>query len=214
MSTSNSRSSGICFILLLSSSLRTCNGFQAPIPSRFKLVRSQVKSPDLYATTSGGNHDSDFLDILKDYDEDFERDPSLYYQVDNDNLFGNILNRSTGGNAEKAAAHEHRQADAGGFSSRDDAGISLKSDEVAAADNFLKANYDSFKNVEGLTNQVLQNNPLLAVGIFIGAGLFVAYLTGFLILDGNIESWNPAENGSIPYWEEGDIHVIQRIKPN
>eukprot|EP00751_Fragilariopsis_kerguelensis_P040508 CAMPEP_0171004402 /NCGR_PEP_ID=MMETSP0736-20130129/17627_1 /TAXON_ID=186038 /ORGANISM="Fragilariopsis kerguelensis, Strain L26-C5" /LENGTH=280 /DNA_ID=CAMNT_0011433663 /DNA_START=57 /DNA_END=899 /DNA_ORIENTATION=+ len=85
---------------------------------------------------------------------------------------------------------------------------------VDAINTSLKPLYTSFKYVERNTIGVMQTNPLLAVSIFIVAGLFVAYISGFVFLDGYIETINPATNDIIPYWDDAaaaDIHTLQRV---
>jgi len=82
---------------------------------------------------------------------------------------------------------------------------------VDAINTSLTPLYTSFKYVERNTLNVLQTAPLLALGIFVIAGLFVAYISGFIFLDGYIENINPATNDMIPYWNEADIHTIQRV---
>jgi hypothetical protein len=71
----------------------------------------------------------------------------------------------------------------------------------------LKASFD---HVETSINSLLKGRPLVALGIFCAAGILVAYLSGFFFLEGYIENWNPAENDQIPYWEDAEIHTIQR----
>mmetsp|Transcript_14875 Transcript_14875/g.16686 ORF Transcript_14875/g.16686 Transcript_14875/m.16686 type:complete len:290 (-) Transcript_14875:591-1460(-) len=88
---------------------------------------------------------------------------------------------------------------------------------VDAINTSLKPLYTSFKYVERNTLLVMQTNPLLAVGIFVMAGLFVAYISGFVFLDGYIETINPATNDMIPYWDDAaaaDIHTLQRVVPS
>lgn len=80
---------------------------------------------------------------------------------------------------------------------------------VDATNNFLKALRASFRTVEQPTTELLQKQPLIALALFVSVGLFLAYILGFIILDGCIESWNPAENGAVPYWDE-EIHTISR----
>jgi hypothetical protein len=72
----------------------------------------------------------------------------------------------------------------------------------------LKASHTSFKHVENSTYELLTEKPLVALGIFFAAGLVVAYMIGFLFLDGYIESINPISNDMIPYWDEAEIHTI------
>lgn len=73
---------------------------------------------------------------------------------------------------------------------------------IELTNSFLKASRTSFKNFEGATDSLLDKNPLIAFGIFIGLGLFVAYISGFAILDGYIDSTNPLDNAAVPYWNE------------
>jgi hypothetical protein len=73
---------------------------------------------------------------------------------------------------------------------------------VQVANTILKHSRLSFRNVEGLTDDLLSNHPILAVGVFLGFVLLIAYMSGFVILDGYISSVNPLENGAVPYWDE------------
>lgn len=73
---------------------------------------------------------------------------------------------------------------------------------IELTNSFLKASRTSFKNFEGATDSLLDKNPLIAFGIFIGLGLLVAYISGFAILDGYIDSTNPLDNAAVPYWNE------------
>lgn len=80
----------------------------------------------------------------------------------------------------------------------------LSADERVLQDafnQFVLASRDSFKNVERATDFLLEKQPWLALTIFVGAGLLVAYISGFFILCGYIDSINPAENNAVPYWE-------------
>ena len=74
-------------------------------------------------------------------------------------------------------------------------------------ENPLKASFD---HVEASTNSLLTGRPLVALAIFGATGMLVAYLSGFFFLEGYIENWNPAENDQIPYWDDAEIHTIQR----
>ena len=76
--------------------------------------------------------------------------------------------------------------------------------------SFLKASRSSFKNVETSTNQLLNAQPLVALSIFVGMGVLVAYILGFFFLGGYIETWNPVENDAIPYWDD-EVLVITRV---
>jgi ribosomal protein S8 len=74
----------------------------------------------------------------------------------------------------------------------------------------IKTSRSSFKNVESLTLGLLSRRPVVALGLFLMSLGLAAYLTGFFILDGYIDNWNPAENDQVPYWDEPDIHTIMR----
>lgn len=67
--------------------------------------------------------------------------------------------------------------------------------------SFVVASRDSFKNVESATDFLLAKQPIVAFMIFIGAGLLVAYISGFFILGGYIDDINPALNNPVPYWD-------------
>lgn len=86
-------------------------------------------------------------------------------------------------------------------------------DVEMGVNTFLRASQSSFQNVESMTNQLLKTNPMIALLIFVGAGALVAYISGFFFLGGYIETWNPAENDSIPYWDE-EILIIERATGN
>lgn len=73
--------------------------------------------------------------------------------------------------------------------------------DADATDTLYKASRNSFKNVESITMTLLNQQPLLAIGIFLTLGLIVAYGAGYCILCGYISSPNPLENGEVPYWD-------------
>jgi hypothetical protein len=73
---------------------------------------------------------------------------------------------------------------------------------IELTNSFLKASRSSFKKVEGATDSLLDKNPVIAMMIFLGAGLLVAYVSGFAILDGYIDVSNPMDNAAVPYWDE------------
>ena len=81
--------------------------------------------------------------------------------------------------------------------------------QIEMANSFLRASRSSFKNVETMTDGLLKDQPLIAIGIFLGLGLMVAYISGFFFLGGYIETWNPAENDAIPYWDY-EVLIINR----
>jgi len=66
----------------------------------------------------------------------------------------------------------------------------------------LQISHTSFQHVERNMYAVMTEQPLVALGIFVLTGVFVAYLSGFFFLDGYIETINPIDNDMIPYWED------------
>ena len=62
--------------------------------------------------------------------------------------------------------------------------------QIESINNFIRATRSSFRNVEGNTFRLLSQQPLVALVIFVVAGLFVAYISGFVILGGYISSPN------------------------
>jgi hypothetical protein len=83
--------------------------------------------------------------------------------------------------------------------------------KIQVTNHVLRTLHYSFKNVEGTANGLLEENPLIAFAIFAGAGLVAAYLLGLLILDGCMESWNPIQNGVVPYWDEEILVMVRKI---
>lgn len=73
----------------------------------------------------------------------------------------------------------------------------------------LRASQKSFQHVESGTNRLLNRQPLIALAIFVGAGILVAYMMGMIFLGGYIETWNPAENDVVPYWDD-PVLIIER----
>eukprot|EP00537_Pseudo-nitzschia_pungens_P016906 CAMPEP_0172410098 /NCGR_PEP_ID=MMETSP1061-20121228/76702_1 /TAXON_ID=37318 /ORGANISM="Pseudo-nitzschia pungens, Strain cf. pungens" /LENGTH=293 /DNA_ID=CAMNT_0013146267 /DNA_START=367 /DNA_END=1248 /DNA_ORIENTATION=+ len=101
---------------------------------------------------------------------------------------------STDGESESASASRRRS--------------NASSEGSPFSPSSLKASFD---HVEASTNSLLKGNPLVALAIFGATGMLVAYLSGFFFLEGYIENWNPAENDQVPYWEDAEIHTIQRV---
>lgn len=79
--------------------------------------------------------------------------------------------------------------------------------QIESINNFIRATRSSFRNVEGNTFRLLSQQPLVALVIFVVAGLFVAYISGFVILGGYISSPNPLENAEVPYWDD-DLSIL------
>lgn len=82
---------------------------------------------------------------------------------------------------------------------------------IDVTNGVLQTASSSFKNVEGMANGLLKEQPVTALAIFVGAGVVTAYLTGLVILDGSIESLNPSQNGAIPYWDEEILVMTKTI---
>lgn len=78
----------------------------------------------------------------------------------------------------------------------------------------ITASQNSFKFVEKSTFSMLKQKPMVALAIFATTGMLVAYLSGFFFLEGYIENWNPVENDMIPYWDDAEIHTIDRALPS
>jgi len=68
--------------------------------------------------------------------------------------------------------------------------------------DILNEGTKSFRFIETRTSKLLSNNPIIALTIFVGVGLIVAYMTGAFFLKGYISSGNPYMNGAVPYWED------------
>ena len=77
----------------------------------------------------------------------------------------------------------------------------------------VKASQNSFKYIEKTTYSLLTEKPMMALAIFAATGLVAAYLSGFFFLEGYIEDWNPIENDMVPYWDDAEIHTIERAIP-
>ena len=82
---------------------------------------------------------------------------------------------------------------------------------IETTNSVLKTAHRSFQHVETMANHLLQDNPLAALGIFVVAGLLTAYGLGFVLLDGDLESLNPAANGAVPYWDEEILVMTRKI---
>jgi hypothetical protein len=83
--------------------------------------------------------------------------------------------------------------------------------KIQVTNTVLRTLHYSFKNVESAANGLLEEDPLIAFAIFAGAGLLAAYLLGLIILDGCMESWNPIQNGFVPYWDEEILVMVRKI---
>jgi len=77
----------------------------------------------------------------------------------------------------------------------------------------MKASENSFTYVEKSTFSLLKQRPMMALLMFAVTGVTVAYLSGFFFLEGYIEDWNPVANDLVPYWDDAEIHTIERVLP-
>jgi hypothetical protein len=136
-----------------------------------------------------------------DRDAEFYRRRNLEYYSSGGSSSSNINNINNFGGDSTAAGPQHSQ----NAYHRDE-----REPVEETINTVIKSSRSSFKNVESLTVNLLNRRPFVAIGLF-GASLMVAaYLTGFFILDGYIDNWNPAVNDQVPYWDEPEIHTIMR----
>jgi len=73
---------------------------------------------------------------------------------------------------------------------------------VETTNTALKELRSNFAGVEVFVSRLLSRYPEVAFVIFVGAGVFVAYMLGMMLLGGYIGDINPLVNGAVPYWEE------------
>ncbi|CAB9528890.1 expressed unknown protein [Seminavis robusta] len=83
--------------------------------------------------------------------------------------------------------------------------------KIQLTNSVLQILHNSFKNVEATANELLDEDPVTAFAVFVGAGLVAAYVLGLFILDGCMESWNPVQNGMVPYWDEEVLVMIKKV---
>jgi len=101
-----------------------------------------------------------------------------------------------------SSSHHHHRADRGTIRQGDDDDNDTMIEADTIVEDAIKISASSFKFMEGKTVALLQKNPLVALAIFASAGLIVAYMLGFVFLEGYISSPNPYENGAVPYFED------------
>ena len=66
----------------------------------------------------------------------------------------------------------------------------------------LKEKQFSFTNIEDNTFQLLQKQPVIALGIFIYLRGFMSYMWGTVLLGGYKLYLNLVQNGAVQYWED------------
>ena len=187
----------------------SCHGYQLPQQRTAFLTTNQQRSlsnacPRLHI---GADFDSDFEAALgqaplSEYEKDAE-----FYRKRNEQYY----------NSRRKAEQEETVAQ---FSVSDTNAVSPSDESDKFSDknpgwvsDSVRASENSFKFVEKTTFSLLKEKPMVALAIFAATGLMVAYLSGFFFLEGYIEDWNPAENDMIPYWDDAEIHTIERALP-
>jgi len=201
--------------LLLVAALASCQGYQ---PQAFQSSASRFASPRRTSTTTtrlsvGADFDSDFEAALgqgqmSEYERDAEfyrkRNEAYYNRKDEDEEEVAIFTASSAADLANAPIPTDSASD------KDSQNPRWVTDSINAS---AQASRNSFRYVEKQTFSLLTGKPILAIGIFVAAGLMVAYMSGFFFLEGYIENWNPVENDMIPYWDDAEIHTIERALP-
>lgn len=191
--------------VLLILAFGSCQGYQLP-QTRTAFVHQYRRGNACPRLHIGADFDSDFEAALgqaplSEYEKDAE-----FYRKRNEEYYNSrkaekeevVVEFSV---SENNVASSHDDADQ--FSDKNPGWVT---DSVRASEN-------SFKFIEKTTFSLLKERPMVALAIFAAAGLLVAYLSGFFFLEGYIEDWNPAENDMIPYWDDAEIHTIERALP-
>jgi hypothetical protein len=190
--------------VLLFIALGSCHGYQLPNhqPRAAFFGSGQRKGANSCSKLSvGADFDSDFEAALGQAPlSEYERDAEFYRK--RNEVYYDSLGKA---DKEKVVA-EFSVSDASAHVSPD---MDVLTDSINTS---IKASQSSFKYVEKTTFSLL-GKPLVALSIFAVVGILVAYLSGFFFLEGYIENWNPVENDIIPYWNDAEIHTIQRAFP-
>lgn len=191
--------------VLLLLAIGSCQGYQFP-QTRTAFVNQYRRGNACPRLHIGADFDSDFEAALgqaplSEYEKDAE-----FYRKRNEEYY----------NSRKAEKEEvvveFSVSDTNAASSHDDADQFSDKNPGWVTDS-VRASENSFKFIEKTTFSLLKERPMVALAIFAAAGLLVAYLSGFFFLEGYIEDWNPAENDMIPYWDDAEIHTIERALP-
>lgn len=201
--------------LLLVAALASCQGYQ---PLAFQSSAARFASPRRTSPTTtrlsvGADFDSDFEAALgqgqmSEYERDAEfyrkRNEAYYKRKDEDEEEVAIFTASSAVDPANAPIPTDSATD------EDSQNSHWVADSINAS---AQASRNSFRYVEKQTFSLLTGKPILAIGIFVVAGLMAAYMSGFFFLEGYIENWNPVENDMIPYWDDAEIHTIERALP-
>jgi hypothetical protein len=186
---------GTCCWMLLAGS---CKAFQGPVIVRGSLsVEQQPKIhgnipmmipyyENHFRLSSTNSEYPDYDDFEFDYHKYYNNDMQQQVAMEDDNDYDSFFSSS------ETTSDEDRR-------------------KIQLTNQVLRALHYSFKNVENMANGLLEKDPLSALIIFVGAGLMAAYLLGLVILDGCMESWNPIQNGFVPYWDEEILVMVRKI---
>ena len=221
--TSRFASSPVGFLLLISVALltgRSCQAYQLPpVPHPQPQKTAFLASPRRTSTSTtrlsiGADFDNDIEAALgqgsiSEYERDAEfyrkRNEAYYDGLRKSEMDNEIVVSSTalevsseGTGTEEDGHHQEHQ------------NPRWVTDSINTSSDAARK---SFRYVEKTTFSLLTGKPLLALAIFAAAGIMVAYLSGFFFLEGYIENWNPVENDQIPYWDDVEIHTIERALP-
>mmetsp|Transcript_14425 Transcript_14425/g.36237 ORF Transcript_14425/g.36237 Transcript_14425/m.36237 type:complete len:200 (+) Transcript_14425:330-929(+) len=196
VSTIRSSCEAVLFLLLTIS----CEGYQVPKRVAFYTPTQRSHAcPKLYI---GADFDSDLEAALGQAPlSEYERDAE-FYRKRNEAYYKSLSKKN--------------EEEVGSFSFSDGTHHEETKPEKENPEwvkDSVKASETSFRFVEETTFSLLKEKPMLALAIFSVTGLLIAYLSGFFFLEGYIEDWNPAENDMIPYWDDAEIHTIERAMP-
>jgi len=208
----NQQALPFCGFFLLVTLLETCQGYQLPNQPRaaFFAKNQRRGANDCPKLSVGADFDSDYEAALgqaplSEYEQDAEfyrkRNEAYYKSLDKSDE-EEIVTRFSVSDAKVHVKPDAQVHEAGN--------PRWVTDSI---NNSIKAGQDSFRYVEKTTFAILYERPVLALAIFAAAGAIVAYLSGFFFLEGYIENWNPVENDIIPYWDDAEIHTIERALP-
>jgi len=160
--------------------------------------------------------DSDFEVALgQAYISEYERDAE-FYRKRNEAYYNSLREAEK---EEVVVAAEYSFSDVQAQASPD--GVPPSNTDPAADHRWvtdsintsIKASQSSFRLVEKTTFSLLKARPMFAIAMFATAGMIVAYMSGFFFMEGYIENWNPVQNDLVPYWDDAEIHTIERALP-
>lgn len=195
-------------VLLLLLTLGSCEGYQLPKRSAFFAPSQRTLASSCPRLSVGADFDSDFEAALGQAPlSEYERDAE-FYRKRNEEYYNSLRKDDK---EEEVAKFSF--SDASKVSSHDQPASDEEKQNPGWVTDSVKASESSFRFIEKTTFSLLTEKPMMALVIFAVAGLVVAYLSGFFFLEGYIEDWNPAENDMIPYWEDAEIHTIDRALP-